>query len=108
MRRHPGRSADILREARGVAPAVALQSLLTHHERWDGSGYPAGLAGDAIPYEGRVLALADAFSAMTVERAHRSRLPVFDALTEMASTRGQFDPRLLRVLVLMVGGGGDS
>lgn len=105
IRVHPRRSADMLRECRGVAPAVALHAVLAHHEHWDGSGYPAELAGEAIPYEGRVVALADAFASMTVDRVHSPRLAPFEALTAMAGARGRFDPRLLRALVIMLSGG---
>ena len=103
MRRHPQRSVDILREGRGVTPAPTLRGILAHHERWNGSGYPAEISGEAIPYEGRVLGIADTFAAMTADRPHRPKADLFQALTEMTTIPGQFDPRLLRVFILMLG-----
>ena len=69
---------------------------LTHHEHWDGSGYPAGLEGPAIPITGRIVALADAFDAMTHARPYRDALPVADAVAEIGRGSGrQFDPELV-------------
>jgi putative nucleotidyltransferase with HDIG domain len=71
----------------------ALPYVLFHHERWDGSGYPSGLRGDAIPIEGRLLAVADAFDAMTSFRPYRAALTSHHALAEIAICSGsQFDP----------------
>src|SRR5690349_12017495 len=61
-----------------VAPAV-----LHHHERWDGSGYPAGLTGEDIPLEARIIAVADSYSAMTSDRPYRSRMPEHAARREL-------------------------
>ena len=74
------------------APA-ALPYVLFHHERWDGSGYPTGLRGRSIPFEARLLAVADAFDAMTSARPYRPALSVDLALIEIAACAGsQFDP----------------
>jgi HD-GYP domain-containing protein (c-di-GMP phosphodiesterase class II) len=71
----------------------ALPYVLFHHERWDGSGYPAKLRGDAIPLEARVLAVADAFDAMTSPRPYRAPLSTEQALEEVGRCAGsQFDP----------------
>lgn len=68
----------------------------THHERWDGDGYPRGLAGADIPLEGRIAAVADVFDALTSDRVYRSALPVRSATEMMRSERGShFDPELL-------------
>jgi putative two-component system response regulator len=68
----------------------------THHERWDGSGYPRGLAGEDIPREGRIAAIADVFDALTSDRVYRSALPVKSAIEMMRDERGRhFDPELL-------------
>ncbi len=68
----------------------------THHERWDGNGYPGGLAGEDIPTEGRIAAVADVFDALTSDRVYRSALPVKSAIEMMRSERGShFDPQLL-------------
>ena len=68
----------------------------SHHERWDGSGYPDGLAGEAIPLEARIIACCDAFNAMTTDRPYRAALPVDAALAELRANAGtQFDPAVV-------------
>jgi diguanylate cyclase (GGDEF)-like protein len=70
--------------------------VLHHHERWDGSGYPDGLKGREIPYFARLLAVADAFSAITLERPYRHRLPLADGYDELQRVAGtQLDPQLV-------------
>src|SRR5262249_49504138 len=65
-----------------------------HHERWDGKGYPDGLAGEAIPVLARIVAVADAFDAMTSDRPYRKGMPADVAFTEVERQRGQqFDPQ---------------
>ncbi len=74
-----------------------------HHERWDGGGYPHGLAGERIPLEGRVLALADAFDAMTSERPYRGALSEEAALEEIRQKRGtHFDPVLADLFMKLI------
>ena len=74
---------------------AALPYVLYHHERWDGDGYPTGKAGDEIPLEARVLAVADAFDAMTSLRPYRRTLDVPEALDEIDRCAGsQFDPEI--------------
>jgi putative two-component system response regulator len=69
---------------------------LTHHERYDGTGYPHGLAGEEIPIEGRIAAVADVFDALTSDRAYRRALSTEEALDLMRGERGyQFDPDVL-------------
>ena len=71
--------------------------ILKHHEWWDGSGYPIGLAGEAIPLECRILSIADAFDAMTSDRPYRKALPSTEAMAELKRFAGrQFDPSLLK------------
>jgi HD-GYP domain-containing protein (c-di-GMP phosphodiesterase class II) len=73
--------------------APALPYVLFHHERWDGSGYPTRRAGASIPLEGRILAVADAFDAMTSGRPYRSSLSAPEAADEVRRCAGtQFDP----------------
>jgi diguanylate cyclase (GGDEF)-like protein len=80
---------------RDVAAAV-----LHHHERWDGGGYPSGLKGEEIPVEARLVAIADAFSAMTSDRPYRGRRATDDALEELERCAGtQFDPQLVQLFV---------
>ena len=89
IRRHPELGARILEHAnlRDVASWV-----LAHHERLDGAGYPRGVAGAAIPLEGRILAVADAYEAMTADRPYRRALPSAEARAELLRGAGtQFD-----------------
>jgi putative nucleotidyltransferase with HDIG domain len=98
MRRHPGAGAWMLRTI-GVAKE-ALPGVLFHHERWDGRGYPAGLAGASIPLAARILAVVDAFDAMTSTRPYRGPRPASDALEELRCCAGsQFDPGVVDVFI---------
>lgn len=77
-----------------------LDAVACHHERWDGRGYPKGLKGEEIPQLGRVMAIADAFSAMTMDRPYRAGLTVEEALHRIEEGAGtQFDPELARLFV---------
>jgi putative two-component system response regulator len=83
-----GSTSGMLRLAASIA--------LTHHEKFDGSGYPSGLAGDQIPIEGRIAAVADVFDALTSDRVYRSAWSVERALAELEAERGKhFDPLVL-------------
>jgi HD-GYP domain-containing protein (c-di-GMP phosphodiesterase class II) len=76
--------------------------VLYHHERWDGTGYPTGRAGEEIPVEARVLAIADAFDAMTSDRPYRRALSREEALAEVERCSGtQFDPEIVRVFLAL-------
>jgi putative nucleotidyltransferase with HDIG domain len=78
-----------------------------HHERFDGRGYPDGLAGRAIPLEARIVGCCDAFSAMTTDRPYRAALPVAEAVAELRACAGtQFDPDVVRALCALVEGWG--
>ena len=71
---------------------------LTHHERWDGSGYPNRLAGEDIPLVGRICAIADVFDALSSKRCYKEPWPLEKVLKELRSLSGvQFDPRLLEM-----------
>jgi putative nucleotidyltransferase with HDIG domain len=80
--------------------------VLHHHERWDGKGYPDGLAGEAIPLESRILALADAFEAMTSPSSYRPWRPMDEALREIEQLAGaQFDPEAAKALLALAARG---
>jgi len=104
IQRHPDLSQRRMRLYGIVAPE-AQRAVAHHHERWDGQGYAGRLRGAAIPIEARYLAIADAYSALTVARRGKPRLSRGDALREMARSSGQFDPSLLRILVRLLSEG---
>jgi PAS domain S-box-containing protein len=86
----------ILSKSRIPVVRMAMEIAFTHHERWDGSGYPSGLGGAGIPISGRIVAVADAFDAMTHARPYKAALPVEHAVAEIVHCRGgQFDPRVV-------------
>jgi len=79
------------------------QFVLNHHEKWDGSGYPNGLKGEEIPLEARIIAVADAYDAMTSKRSYRTEISQEDALTELKRCAGtQFDPNIVEIFVKKV------
>jgi putative nucleotidyltransferase with HDIG domain len=98
MRRHPGTGYDILRTVDFLAPAAEI--VLAHHERFDGAGYPNGLAGEEIPFGARIFMIADAFDAMTSNRSYRPAMPAEEALAEILRNSGtQFDPAAVRAFL---------
>jgi HD-GYP domain-containing protein (c-di-GMP phosphodiesterase class II) len=81
-----------------AAPALANVAKLVRssHERWDGGGYPDGLAGEEIPLESRIVAVCDAYAAMRSDRPYRAAMPHADALSELRAHAGtQFDPHVV-------------
>jgi putative nucleotidyltransferase with HDIG domain len=81
----------------------------SHHERWDGGGYPDGLAGEQIPLEARIISCCDSWNAMTTTRSYRAAMPLEAAVAEIrAGAGGQFDPRVAEVLLATVGAGDDT
>ena len=77
-----------------------LDYVLCHHERWDGRGYPRGLAGEQIPLDGRVVCVADSFDAMISNRSYRNALPVTKAVDELKNGAGsQFDARIVKIFI---------
>ena len=100
MRTHTTIGADILRDSSVRVLQVAREIALTHHERWDGTGYPRGLAGDDIPLPGRIVAVADAYDAITNDRPYRAARSAHDAIEEIARHSGsQFDPAVVNALL---------
>jgi hypothetical protein len=98
---HPMRGLDIVREIGFLDEALA--GIMHHHERIDGKGYPMGLAGDEIPEFARVLAVADAFDAMTSTRSYRGARPVPEGIAELRKWAGrQFDPAFVDAFVTAI------
>ena len=96
MRRHPEIGAEIMGEHPSGVLQLAREIALAHHEKWDGSGYPRGLAGEAIPLSARIVAIADVFDALTTRRPYKEPWPVQDALDHIAAQAGKhFDPALV-------------
>ncbi|BCR05825.1 hypothetical protein DESUT3_28940 [Desulfuromonas versatilis] len=101
MQNHTRVGRDILRSMTFMAPVVPI--IEAHHEWFDGSGYPKGLAGEAIPLEARIVAVLDAFDAMTAERPYRRPLTRVQALGQLSEGRGsQFDPVVVEVFLAML------
>jgi putative two-component system response regulator len=98
MRQHPEVGAKMLEGVDHLKAAVPY--VLYHHEWWNGSGYPAGLKGLKIPREGRLLAIVDAFDAMTTNRPYHDSMPAVDALDELTRYRGiYFDPDMVDAFI---------
>jgi len=100
MKRHPAIGAAIIGEHMDKMLAMARSAALTHHEKWDGSGYPAGLAGEAIPLEGRVVAVADVFDALTSVRPYKRPWTNEEAADLIKSEAGRhFDPKIVEAFL---------
>jgi PAS domain S-box-containing protein len=100
MRQHTVLGADLLTGCDSAILQLAEQIALTHHERWDGNGYPAGLAAEAIPIAGRIVAVVDSFDAMAYDRPYRAASSVESALSEIARCSGtQFDPHIVKAFL---------
>jgi len=100
MRRHPQIGAEIIGEHPGGLLHLAHSIALTHHEKWDGSGYPQGLAGEAIPVESRIVALADVFDALTARRPYKEPWSIEDTLAHLRAQAGKhFDPGMVEVFI---------
>jgi putative two-component system response regulator len=100
MNEHPRIGAEILGRSPIPLFQLAAEVALTHHERWDGGGYPRGLQGEAIPLSGRIVAVVDCFDALTMDRCYR---PAFDDATALAmldAQRGKaFDPQVVDTFI---------
>ena len=98
MKHHTTWGAEFLAGRPGFELAATIAR--SHHERWDGSGYPDGLAGEAIPEAAAIVAVADAFDAMTSDRPYRPRRSVTAAMQEIMACSGkQFSPKVVQALV---------
>ncbi|HLL80302.1 MAG TPA: HD domain-containing phosphohydrolase [Ktedonobacteraceae bacterium] len=102
LQQHPAHGANMLSQYASTEAALPL--ILYHHERWDGKGYPAGLAGEAIPLGARIIAITDAFDAMTSGRPYQARRTSMEAIGELMRCAGtQFDERLVKLFAVSVG-----
>ena len=100
VKSHTTLGVTILEGARSPVLHLAREIALTHHERWDGSGYPAGLAAEQIPISGRIVALADVFDALTHERPYKHAWPVDAAVAEIQNQSSrQFDPAVVEAML---------
>ena len=98
IRRHPETGYQILRSVEEYAPLA--ESVLYHHERWDGCGYPEGRSGEQIPLMARIIAVADSYEAMTANRPYQRTMTAVEARDEILRCAGsQFDPEIVRVFL---------
>jgi putative nucleotidyltransferase with HDIG domain len=98
IRRHPETGYEILKSVEEYA--ALAEYVLYHHERWDGGGYPEGLAGEDIPLVSRIISVADAYEAMTAQRPYQRTKTRKEAMDELERCGGaQFDPRLVQVFL---------
>jgi putative two-component system response regulator len=96
MNRHPAIGAEILGESGVPLFELAAEVALSHHERFDGNGYPHGLACDSIPLSGRIVSVVDFFDALTMDRCYRPAFSDAQAIDMLMSERGKaFDPRIV-------------
>lgn len=98
IRTHPERGHQLLANTAGMPPQV-LDICLYHHEKFDGSGYPRGLAGEHIPYAARIASICDVYDALTSVRPYKRAFSQAEATDVMLRSRNQFDPELLRTFV---------
>ena len=101
IRKHPSKGSEILS---AISAFVKIKHIVgSHHERYDGHGYPAGLAGNDIPYEARIISVADAYDAMMSNRQYRSRLTLDDALDQLKEGRGtQYDEDIVDCFISII------
>ncbi len=101
MRTHTTIGAEILSGSRVPTLGMAAEIALCHHERWNGSGYPRGMAAEAIPLPARIVAVADFYDALAHDRPYRRAWPVPDIVAELRRQAGrQFDPRIVEAFLI--------
>ena len=104
MRRHAEIGYRILSTTNDLADIA--EYVLSHHERWDGKGYPKGLTGEQVPLQSRICCISDAYDAMTSDRSYRAAMSIEDALEELGTNSGtQFDPALVEIFIRKVKSG---
>jgi len=98
LKKHPEAGYRIAQSTSELMPIS--EYILSHHERWDGNGYPQGLKGEEIPLIARIINVADSYDAMTSKRIYGKELSKEEAITEMRSCAGtQFDPELIEIFI---------
>jgi putative two-component system response regulator len=103
MKTHCVIGADLLSSPEVSLLELAAEIALSHHERWDGAGYPRGLAGTDVPLSGRIVAVADTFDALTHERPYKRAWSTDEALTEIRADAGvAFDPEVVEAFESLV------
>ena len=96
MKRHPEAGVELVADVEFPGDVRAM--IRSHHERWDGSGYPQGLVGEETPLPARILRIADVYDALTTTRGYRKALP-HERAVELMRSEGQFDPQLLQIFL---------
>ncbi len=105
MQEHPEIGRRILTGSHSALLQLGAVIAWTHHEKFDGTGYPRGLSGEEIPFEGRLAAAADVYDALTRDRVYRARFSHADALETLERGRGtHFDPQVLDALLAVLEG----
>jgi len=98
VKRHPMDGATVVRRIDGYGPVAEV--VLAHHERWDGTGYPRGLAGEAIPGPARLIAVADTYDVMTARDSYRKPVSTEEAIAELRRVAGgQLEPKVVEVFI---------
>ena len=104
MKHHAARGAELLGGSDSPLLQMAEEIARTHHERWDGTGYPNGLSGEEIPLSGRIAAVADVFDALTQDRPYRDAWDLDRAIAKIETGRGHhFDPRVVDAFAATIG-----
>ena len=100
LRKHPFMGFELVQ---GHVPELVAEMVLTHHERFDGTGYPRGLGGHEIQLESRILQVADAIDAITSDRPYQPALPLAYAISELVKyTETQFDPGVVTAVLALI------
>jgi putative two-component system response regulator len=103
VKTHPERGAELLAGSPSPIIQMAAEVALTHHERWDGTGYPYGAMGESIPMSGRIVAVADVYDALISARVYKHAWSPADAAAYVVAASGrQFDPRVVRAFVTVL------
>lgn len=109
MRSHTVIGAQLLAHGRTELAEMAVAIALSHHERWDGSGYPQGLRGEAIPLAARIVAVADVFDALVSRRVYKDPWPIERAVAEISRKAGRwFDPQIVGAFMQVIARAGDT